>query len=65
MSVTFLKHFNLISEPRIERCKNHELIDILLFAISAVLSSDNSTNDIHSVFFLPIMHRITVKLFFE
>ena len=38
MSTTFVKHFNSITDPRIERCKKHELIDILLLAISAVLS---------------------------
>ena len=38
MSTTFLKHFNLITDPHIERCKKHELIHILLLAISAVLS---------------------------
>ena len=38
MTTTFLKHFISITDPRIERCKKHELIDILLLAISAVLS---------------------------
>ena len=39
MSATFLAHFDLISGPRIERCKKHSLMDILLLAISAVISS--------------------------
>ena len=30
MSATFLKHFDSITDPRIERCKKHELIDIIL-----------------------------------
>lgn len=38
MSATFLNHFSPISDPRIDRCKKHELIDILLLSISAVLS---------------------------
>jgi predicted transposase YbfD/YdcC len=38
MSTTFLTHFDSITAPRIERCKKHTLIDILLLAISAVLS---------------------------
>ncbi|WP_091992024.1 ISAs1 family transposase [Pseudoalteromonas denitrificans] len=46
MSATFLKHFNSITDPRIERCKKHELIDILLLAISAVLSGAQGWEDI-------------------
>ncbi|WP_033015316.1 ISAs1 family transposase [Pseudoalteromonas sp. BSi20495] len=46
MSATFLKHFNSIADPRIERCKKHELIDILLLAISAVLSGAEGWEDI-------------------
>lgn len=38
MNATFLKHINSISHPRIERGKKHDLLDILLLAISAVLS---------------------------
>lgn len=46
MNATFLKHFNSITDPRIERCKKHELIDILLLAISAVLSGAEGWEDI-------------------
>lgn len=46
MSTTFLKHFNSITDPRIERCKKHVLIDILLLAISAVLSGAEGWEDI-------------------
>ncbi|WP_283710638.1 ISAs1 family transposase [Pseudoalteromonas prydzensis] len=46
MSATFLKHFNSITDPRIERCKKHELIDILLLAISAVISGAQGWEDI-------------------
>ncbi len=46
MSAIFLKHFNSITDPRIERCKKHELIDILLLAISAVFSGTEGWEDI-------------------
>ncbi len=46
MSATFLKHFDSITDPRIERCKKHELIDILLLAISAVISGAQGWEDI-------------------
>jgi hypothetical protein len=39
MGATFLTHFDSISDPRIERCKKHKLMDILLLAISAVMSA--------------------------
>ena len=46
MSATFLEHFNSISDPRIERCKKHNLLDILLLAISAVISGAEGWEDI-------------------
>ena len=46
MSPTFLKHFAPISDPRIERCKKHHLLDILLLAISAVMSGSEGWEDI-------------------
>ena len=46
MTATFLTHFDSISDPRIERCKKHELIDILLLSISAVLSGAEGWEDI-------------------
>lgn len=46
MSATFLKHFNSVTDPRIERCKKHNLLDILLLAISAVLSGAEGWEDI-------------------
>ena len=46
MSPTFLKHFAHISDPRIERCKKHNLLDILLLAISAVMSGSEGWEDI-------------------
>jgi len=46
MSATFLKHFDSITDPRIERCKKHNLLDILLLSISAVLSGAEGWEDI-------------------
>jgi len=46
MSTTFLKHFDSITDPRIERCKKHNLLDILLLAISAVISGAEGWEDI-------------------
>jgi len=48
MSATFLKHFNSITAPRIERCKKHNLMDILLLAISAVMSGSDGWEDIEN-----------------
>jgi predicted transposase YbfD/YdcC len=38
MPDSFLQHFEAIEDPRIDRCKRHELLDIILLAVSAVLS---------------------------
>lgn len=46
MSTSFLKHFNLITDTRIEHCTKHELIDILLLTISAALSGAQGWEDI-------------------
>ena len=48
MNATFLKYFNSISDPRIERCKKHNLLDILLLAISAVMSGSEGWEDIEN-----------------
>jgi hypothetical protein len=37
MSADFMSHFAPIPEPRIERCKRHERLDILFVSLSAVL----------------------------
>lgn len=37
MKADFMSHFRSIPDPRIERCKRHELLDILFLSISAVL----------------------------
>ncbi len=46
MTPTFLNHFDSIVDPRIERCKKHNLLDILLLAISAVVSGAEGWEDI-------------------
>jgi len=46
MSPTFLHHFHPITDPRIERCKKHDLLDILLLAITAVISGAEGWEDI-------------------
>jgi predicted transposase YbfD/YdcC len=46
MSATFLKHFDSIADPRIDRCKKHNLLDILLLSISAVISGAEGWEDI-------------------
>ena len=46
MSATFLKHVDSIADPRIDRCKKHNLFDILLLAISAVMSGSEGWEDI-------------------
>ncbi len=38
MTTIFFKHFDSIVAPRIKRCKKHNLLDIILLAISAVMS---------------------------
>ena len=48
MSTTFLKHFDSITNPCIERCKKHNLLDILLLAISAVISGAEGWEEIEN-----------------
>ncbi|EDL53910.1 putative receptor [Vibrio mediterranei AK1] len=38
MTDSFLQHFEAIEDLRTDRCKRHELLDIILLAVSAVLS---------------------------
>lgn len=45
MSATFLTHFDSTSDPHIERCKIHKLTDILLLAISAVISGSEGMGE--------------------
>jgi len=43
-----LTHFDSISDPRIERRKKHNLLDIILLAISAVISGSEGWEDIEN-----------------
>jgi predicted transposase YbfD/YdcC len=38
MTVSFVEHFTTLKDPRIERHKRHELMDILVLSVCAVLS---------------------------
>jgi len=49
MTTTFLKHYDSIADPRIDRCKKHNLLDSLLLAISAVLSGAEGWEDIEDL----------------
>jgi len=42
----FMTYFSAIPDPRIERCKRHQLIDILFLSISAVLCGAQGWEDI-------------------
>ncbi len=37
MSSQFLDHFSELEDPRIERCRKHELLDIIFLSVCAVL----------------------------
>lgn len=41
MSPSFIKHFSKLKDPRIERSKMHELMDILVLVISAQIAGAN------------------------
>lgn len=46
MSANFIQHFASIKDPRIDRCKRHELMDILFLSVCAVLSNAEGWEDI-------------------
>lgn len=46
MTENSLKHFEIIQDPRIDRCKRYELMDILLLTICAVISGAEGWEDI-------------------
>ena len=46
MTTRFIRHFSMISDPRINRCKVHDLIEILFLSISAVLSGASGWEEI-------------------
>ena len=38
MTPSFFDHFSELPDPRIERCRQHELLDIVFLSVCAVLS---------------------------
>ena len=42
----FMTHFNSIPDPRVKRCRQHELIDILFLSICAVLCGADGWEEI-------------------
>jgi len=46
MKNNFITHFSVIEDPRIERCKKHQLIDILFLSVCAVLTGAEGWEDI-------------------
>src|SRR5258708_7208185 len=42
---SLLTHFQTLSDPRVNRTKDHELIDVLVIAICALLCTAESFND--------------------
>lgn len=46
MTPDFMTHFSAIDDPRIERCKKHQLIDILFLSVCAVMSGAEGWEDI-------------------
>ena len=38
MTPSFFEHFSALPDPRIERCRQHELLDVVLLSVCAVLS---------------------------
>src|SRR5690349_22115060 len=48
LSTTIHHHFADLPDPRIERCKQHHLLDILTIAICAVISNADGRLDIEA-----------------
>ena len=46
MTISFIEHFNKIEDKRINRCKRHELLDIIFLSVVAVLSGAQGWEDI-------------------
>src|SRR5437762_12713178 len=40
-SLSFFHHFEALEDPRIDRCKRHQLRDILFLAVCAMISGAN------------------------
>ncbi len=48
MNNTFIQYFSSIEDPRIERCKKHQLMDILFLSVCAVLTGAEGWEDIEN-----------------
>ncbi len=48
MNNTFIQYFASIEDPRIERCKKHQLMDILFLSVCAVLNGAECWEDIEN-----------------
>lgn len=46
MTADFMTHFETLTDPRIQRSKRHELMDILFLSISAVLCGADGWEEI-------------------
>ncbi len=46
MTNNFITHFSVIEDPRIDRCKKHQLIDILFLSVCAVITGAEGWEDI-------------------
>lgn len=44
--LSMVDHFSIINDPRIDRCKKHNLLDILVIAVCGVISSCETWVDI-------------------
>jgi len=43
---TLIEHFSILKDPRVERNKKHELIDVIVLSVCAVLSGAEGWSDI-------------------
>ena len=43
--LSFVEHFKTIADPRVDRTKDHELIDVLVVAVCCLLCGGESFND--------------------
>ena len=49
MSTPFLDFFSELEDPRIERCRKHELLDIIFLSVCAVLSGADGWESIEEL----------------
>jgi hypothetical protein len=44
-SLSLIEHFQNVSDPRVNRTKDHDLIDILIIAVCTLLCGGETFND--------------------